>query len=38
MAVTKADIQRVAQQYLKAANRTVGIAVPKPKTAAKPGE
>ena len=38
MAVTAADVQRVAQQYLKAANRTVGIAIPKPKGNAKPGE
>ncbi len=33
MAVTKADVQRVATKYLKATNRTVGIAIPKPKGA-----
>jgi zinc protease len=32
-AVTKADIQRVANTYLKSTNRTVGLAVPKPKAA-----
>ncbi len=32
-AVTKADVQRVAQKYLKASNRTVGLAVPKAKAA-----
>jgi zinc protease len=31
MAVTKADLQRVANQYLQAKKRTVGIALPKPK-------
>ena len=31
-AVTKADVQQAAQKYLKATNRTVGLAVPKPKT------
>lgn len=35
-AVTKADVQRVAQKYLKATNRTVGHIVPKPKTANAP--
>lgn len=35
-AVTKADVQRVANTYLKQANRTVGLAVPKPKAAAAP--
>jgi predicted Zn-dependent peptidase len=33
-AVTKADVQRVANSYLKETNRTVGLAVPKPKAAA----
>jgi predicted Zn-dependent peptidase len=38
-AVTKADVQRVAKQYLKPEWRTIGIAVPKPKTtAATPGQ
>ena len=32
-AVTKADVQRVAQKYLKASYRTVGLAVPKAKAA-----
>jgi zinc protease len=32
-AVTKAEVQRVAQKYLKASNRTVGLAVPKAKAA-----
>ncbi len=32
-AVTKADVQRVAKAYLTAANRTVIITLPKPKTA-----
>lgn len=35
-AVTKADVQRVAKQYLQATARTVGIAVPKPKGAPTP--
>ena len=30
-AVTKSDVQRVAAKYLNASNRTVGLAVPKPK-------
>jgi len=34
MAVTKADIQRVANKYLKPTNRTVGLAIPKPRTPA----
>jgi predicted Zn-dependent peptidase len=40
MAVTKADVQRVAQKYLQAANRTVGIGLPKPRAGApaRPGE
>ncbi|NOT59396.1 MAG: insulinase family protein [Acidobacteria bacterium] len=37
-AVTKADVQRVAQQYFKKELSTIGIAVPAPKGAAKPGE
>ncbi|HXG93961.1 MAG TPA: pitrilysin family protein [Blastocatellia bacterium] len=37
-AVTKADVQRVAQKYLKATNRTVGLAVPKPKAMTPPAE
>ena len=32
MAVTKEDVQRVARKYLQANYRTVGIAIPKPKT------
>jgi predicted Zn-dependent peptidase len=32
-AVTKEDVQRVANKYLKATNRTVGITIPKPKPA-----
>jgi zinc protease len=32
-AVTKADVQRVANAYLKSTTRTVGLAVPKPKAA-----
>ncbi len=32
-AVTKADVQRVAQKYLVATNRTVVVTIPKPKTA-----
>ena len=36
MAVTKEDVQRVAKTYLQATNRTVGIAVPKPKTMSGP--
>jgi zinc protease len=32
--VTKEDVLRVAKQYLQAKNRTVGIAIPKPKGAA----
>ncbi|MBZ5537012.1 MAG: insulinase family protein [Acidobacteriia bacterium] len=35
-AVTKADVQRVANKYLKVTNRTVAQTVPKPKTAASP--
>ncbi|HLG13265.1 MAG TPA: pitrilysin family protein [Blastocatellia bacterium] len=35
-AVTKADVQRVANEYLKPARRTVGLAVPKPKGAEAP--
>ena len=31
MAVTKEDVQRVAQKYLQANKRTVGVAIPKPK-------
>jgi zinc protease len=33
-AVTKADVQRVADKYLTPANRTVVITMPKPKGAA----
>ena len=33
-AVTRADVQRVAIQYLRATNRTVVVTVPKPKSAA----
>jgi zinc protease len=33
-AVTKADVQRVAQKYLAATNRTVVVTMPKPKAAA----
>ena len=33
-AVTKADVQRVANKYLVETNRTVVITVPKPKPAA----
>jgi predicted Zn-dependent peptidase len=33
-AVTKANVQRVAQKYLQASKRTVGLALPKPQTAA----
>jgi predicted Zn-dependent peptidase len=33
-AVTKADVQRVADKYLTAANRTVVVTIPKPKGAA----
>ncbi len=36
-AVTKDDVMRVARQYLQANVRTVGIAVPKPKTPAPAG-
>ncbi len=36
MTVTKEDVQRVAKTYLQATNRTVGIAVPKPKTMSGP--
>jgi zinc protease len=35
-AVTKADVQRVANKYLKVTNRTVAQTVPKPKAAASP--
>jgi predicted Zn-dependent peptidase len=31
-AVTKADVQRVANKYLKATNRTVAITIPKART------
>ena len=34
MAVTKEDVMRVAQKYLQASSRTVGVAIPKPKGAA----
>ena len=37
-AVTKADVLRVAQQYLKPEVRTIGIAVPKPKGGNTPGQ
>ncbi|MFN7929623.1 MAG: pitrilysin family protein [Blastocatellia bacterium] len=37
LAVTKEDVQRVAQKYLQANRRTVGIAIPKPKTAPTAG-
>lgn len=36
-AVTKEDVLRVAKQYLQANTRTVGIAVPKPKTMSPAG-
>ena len=36
MAVTKEDVQRVAQKYLQPAKRTVGIALPKPKSMGGP--
>jgi zinc protease len=35
-AVTKADVQRVANKYLKVTNRTVAQTVPKPKAAGSP--
>jgi predicted Zn-dependent peptidase len=34
MAVTKADVQRVANKYLVTTNRTVVVTIPKPKTTA----
>lgn len=37
MAVTKEDVQRVAQKYLQASQRTVGLAIPKPRGAASAG-
>jgi predicted Zn-dependent peptidase len=36
-AVTKADVQRVANTYLKSTSRTVGLAVPKPKATSAAG-
>lgn len=36
MAVTKQDVQRVAQKYLQPAKRTVGIAIPQPKGSSAP--
>jgi len=36
-AVTKADVQRVAKEYLKAANRTVALTTPKAKAAGATG-
>ncbi|HKE04096.1 MAG TPA: pitrilysin family protein [Blastocatellia bacterium] len=36
MAVAKEDVQRVAQKYLQPAKRTVGVAIPKAKSAASP--
>ncbi len=35
-AVTKEDVKRVAEKYLKATNRTVGLTLPKARTAAAP--
>jgi predicted Zn-dependent peptidase len=34
MAVTKADVQRVANKYLVTTNRTVVVTIPKPKATA----
>lgn len=36
MAVTKEDVQRVAQKYLQASKRTVGVAIPKVKSTSAP--